>query len=107
MKVWPAVDTPAWVGRDLNIFPDVLSVLRPPEREARSLKNNTVEILYPIDFMPEHCPEQVKAMKGFIEDLEKSPGCTYRQISIKEDWQRTAPVEEKNLHEYLYSVGFI
>ena len=107
MKVWPAVDTLAWVGRDLTIFPDVLSVLRPTEREARSLKRKRVEILYPIDFIPQHYPEQVKAMKGFIEDLEKSTGCTYRQISMKEDWQKTSPVKEKNLHEYLYNVGSV
>ena len=55
--------------------------------------------------MPKGSPEQVKAMEDFIEDLSTYGGCTHRQISIQQDWQKTAPVEEKDLQEYLYNVS--
>lgn len=105
VKAWSAVDTPAWLGRDLEMFPDVLSVLRQAESEPQTPKEPPHEILYPIDFIPEENTEQVKAMEDFIKDMTQSTDCVYRKISIRDDWRETAPVEEKDLHEYLYSVG--
>lgn len=100
------MDTPAWFGRDLQTFPDVLGALRLAESEPGSSMEPPLEILYPSDFMPEDSPEQVQAMEDFIKDMVKSMGCTYRKISIREDWQKTAPVEEKDLRQYLYNVSF-
>ena len=105
MKVWPAVDTPAWFGRDLNMFPHVLSVLRQVESEPQTAYEPPFEILYPTDFIPEGDYQQVKAMEDFIKDVSQSTNCTYRKISIRDDWQETAPVEEKDLRQYLYCVG--
>lgn len=104
MKVWPAVDTPAWFGRDLEMFPDVLSVLRQAEPEPQTPKEPPFEILYPTDSKPKENSEQVKAMEVFIKDMTRSTKCTYRQISMRDDWLETAPVEEKDLREYLYNV---
>ncbi len=104
--MWKAVDTPAWLGRDLQLFPNVLNVLRPTGSEPRLSKTSSFDILYPVDFMPEGNPEQVEAMEVFINDMVESSGCSYRKISIREDWHKTAPVEEKDLREYLYQVGF-
>lgn len=86
------------------MFPVVLSVLRQAESEPQTSKEPPFEILYPTDFMPEENPEQLKAMEDFIEDMAKSTECTYRQISIRDDWLETEPVEEKDLRKYLYSV---
>ena len=107
MKAWPAVDTPAWFGRDLEMFPGVLSVLRQAELEPQTSKKPPFEILYPTDFIPEENPEQVKAMEDFIKDMTQSTKCSFRRISIRDDWHKTAPVEEKDLRKYLYSVGSI
>ncbi|KAK0511028.1 hypothetical protein JMJ35_006580 [Cladonia borealis] len=41
-------------------------------------------------------------MEDFIKDMSQSTNCTYRKISIRDDWQETAPVEEKDLRKYLY-----
>ena len=56
--------------------------------------------------MPEGNPEQVNAMEEFIDDMSRFGGCTHRQVSIQEDWQKTAPVEEKDLQVYLHNVSF-
>ena len=87
-------------------FPKVMKVLQLAESMISYSKKPSFEILYPRDFMPKDSPEQVNAMKGFIEDMCDSGGCTHRQISIQEDWQKTAPVEEKDLQESLRNVSF-
>ena len=86
------------------MFPDVLSVLRQAEPEPQTPKEPPFEILYQIDFMPKENLEQVKAMEDFLKDITKSAQCTCRQIAILDDWLETAPVEEKDLREYLYNV---
>ena len=87
------------------MFPNVLSVLRQAELESQRPKEPPFEILYLTDFIPKENPEQVKAMEDFIKDMAKSTECNYRHISIRDDWQGTAPVEEKDLREYLYNVS--
>ena len=89
---------------DLELFPNVLSVLRQAEPEPQTPKEPPFEILYPTDFMPQEDSEQARAMKEFIKDMTQSTQCIYRQISIRDDWLETAPVEEKDLLEYLYNV---
>ena len=86
------------------MFPDVLSVLRQAEPEPQTPKEPPFEILYPTDSKPKENSEQVKAMEVFIKDMTRSTKCTYRQISMRDDWLETAPVEEKDLREYLYNV---
>ena len=100
------MDTPALLGRDLLKFPKVLKVLQLAEPIISHSKKPSFEIVYPRDFMPEDSPEQVHATEGFIEDMSKAGGCTHRQVSIQEDWQKTAPAEEKDLQKYLYYVSF-
>ena len=87
------------------MFPHILSVLSQAELGPETGKEPPFEILYPTDFMPTDNPEQLKAMEHFIKDLAQSTGCTYRQISIRDEWRETAPVEEKDLRNYLYNVG--
>lgn len=106
VKAWSAMDTPALLGRDLLTFPKVLKVLQLAEPILPYPKKPLREILYPKDFMPEDSPEQVRAMQDFIEDIGKAGGYTHRQISIQKDWQKTSPVEEKDLQEYLHYVSF-
>ncbi|KAH8587274.1 amidase signature domain-containing protein [Bisporella sp. PMI_857] len=90
VKSWPVMDTPGWLGRDLERFPDVLATLRQSGEKHQSLTEQPLEILYP-------------TMDDLIRDMALSTGCTFRKVSIKEDWQRTAPVEEKDLQQYLYN----
>ncbi|MCJ1357712.1 MAG: hypothetical protein MMC33_007708 [Icmadophila ericetorum] len=106
VKAWPAMDTPAWFGRNLELFPHLLAALRLPVSESPFSEKLPLEILYPSDFMPEDNPEQVQIMEDFIQDVAEAIGCTYRKISIKEDWQRTAPVAERDLRQYLYNASF-
>ena len=87
------------------MFPDVFSVLRQAEWEPEKPHEPPFEILYPTDFIPEENDQQVKAMEDFIKDMSQSTNCTYRKISIRDEWQETAPVEEKDLRKYLYCVG--
>ena len=97
------MDTPALLGRDLSLFPRVLEVLQLTKPVATS-KEGPFKILYPQDFLPEDSPDQVGAMEAFIRDISKHGDCTLERISIREDWQKTAPVEEKDLREYLFNV---
>ena len=55
--------------------------------------------------MPEDSPVQLQAMEDFLNDLAKSMGCKYRKISIEGDWRKTAPVEEKDLQQFLFNAG--
>ena len=99
------MDTPALLGRNLLVIPKVLKVLQNAEPIIPHSKKLSFEILYPRDFIPDDSPEQVKAMEDFVEDMSISGGCIHRQISIQEDWQKTAPVEEKDLQKYLHNVS--
>lgn len=99
------MDTPALLGRDLSIFPSVLKALQSDEPIEPSSKKPPFKILYPSDFIPEDSPEQVDAMEEFIHDMSKPGDCTHQRISIQEDWRETAPVEEKDLQEYLHNVS--
>jgi hypothetical protein len=83
----------------------VLATLRQSGVKHQSSRGQPLEILYPSDFVPGESPEQVQAMDDLIEDMALSTGCTSRKVSIKEDWERTAPVEEKDLQQYLYYVS--
>lgn len=105
VKDWPAVDTPALLGRDLLTFPRVLKALQSEQLIESSSKKPSFEMLYPRDFIPEDSPEQANAMESFINHMCKFGGCSQRKISIWEDWQKTAPVEEKDLREYLHNVS--
>lgn len=44
-------------------------------------------------------------MTNFIYDMSKSGECQHQKISIQEDWEKTAPVEEKDLQKYLHNVS--
>lgn len=102
------MDTPDLLGRDLDIFPDVFRVLNPSSAEQEGqahFHGNALEILYPTDFAPQDNPEQIGAMENFLDTSSKATGRIYRSISIHEDWRKTANVEEKDLHQYLYNVG--
>lgn len=105
VKAWPAVDTPALLGRDLLTFPRVLKALQIDEQLKSSLKNPSFRIFYPRDFIPEDIPEQADAMENFLYDMSKSGEFLHQRVSIQEDWKKTAPVEEKDLQEYLHNVS--
>lgn len=57
VKDWPAMDTPALLGRDLLIFPKVLKALQFDEPIESSSKKPSFKIFYPRDFIPEDSPE--------------------------------------------------
>jgi Asp-tRNA(Asn)/Glu-tRNA(Gln) amidotransferase A subunit family amidase len=106
VHAWAAMDTPGWLGRNLEDFPLVLNALSLDIKEPRP--NSTalpVEIQYPSDFTPDNSPEQTQAMKDFLSDITAATGSTWRKVSIKDDWRRTAPVDEKDLNQYLYYVS--
>lgn len=63
------------------------------------------EILYPSDFTPDESPEQIQAMEDFLSDITAATASTWRKVSIKDDWWRTAPVDETDLNQYLYYVS--
>jgi len=100
------MDTPGWLGRNLEDFPRVLNALSLDMKEPRPYPTALpVEILYPSDFTPDNSPEQIQAMKDFLSDITAATGTTWRNVSIKDDWRRTAPVDEKDLNQYLYYVS--
>jgi len=103
VKAWPAFDTPTWFGRDLSLFPDVLRSLQPDAPASSNGKPK--HIFYPRDFaLQDTHPEQIEAVGEFIKDIANASGCTYSSISIHDDWKATAPVEEKDLQQYLCNV---
>jgi hypothetical protein len=99
------MDTPGWLGRDLEIFPHLLKTLRLDQPKPQQPKESPYEILYPSDFMPEDNANQVQMMEHFIADISKAMGCTHRKISLQNDWRVSAQVEEKNLQQYLYNIS--
>ncbi|PCH02332.1 Amidase [Penicillium occitanis (nom. inval.)] len=107
VKAWPEMDTPGLLGRDREIFPDVFRDLNPSSAEQESrghLHGDPLEILCQTDFVPQDNPEQIGAMENFLDSISKATGRIYRSISIHEDWRKTAPVEEEDLHQYLYNL---
>lgn len=105
IKAWPAMDTPALLGRDVSVFPRVLKVLQSQQPNEPASKDSSDTVFYPQAFILEDCPEQVEAMESFIDDMCNFGGFRQEKFSIRDDWQKTAPVEEKNLQQYLYNVS--
>ena len=101
------MDVPALLGRDIPILLKVLKVLQLAKPISSKSKKPSFEMLDPKDFMLGDSPKQVKAMEDFNEDMSTCGGCAQRYIFLPEDWQQTAPVEEKDLQEFLYNVSFI
>lgn len=99
------MDTPALLGRDLSIFPKVLKALEFHQPIEPASKKLPYTIFYPSDFIPTDSPEQATAMENFIYDMSQGEEGCHQKISIQGDWKQTAPVEEKNLHEYLHHVS--
>ncbi|KAI0101049.1 amidase signature domain-containing protein [Nemania sp. FL0031] len=105
VMAWPGFDTPAWMGRDLNMFPHVFRALSDADLiNSGNVASPTPCILYPTDFIPSDSQEQVNAMEEFLDSLGKSMGVKSKTISIHHDWSKTAPVAEKNLHQYLHEL---
>ncbi|KAH8812887.1 amidase signature domain-containing protein [Xylogone sp. PMI_703] len=100
---WPAMDTPGWLGRNLEIFPHLVKALRRSEPKPQQSKESLCEVLYVDDFIPKDHQNQVDMMKHFITDISKVIGCTYRKISLQDEWRVSAPIEEKDLQKYLYN----
>ena len=103
MKAWPAVDTPAWFGRDLEIFPAMFDTLSAYKAHLQTADTSPHEVLYVTDFQPEDSPEQISIMERFIENVTEKR-CRYRRISIKDDWKQKGPAKGQDLEEYLYHV---
>ncbi len=105
VHAWAAMDTPGWLGRNLEDFPRVLSALSLDVKKTQQFPVTLpLEILYPSDFVPNDSPEQIQAMKDFLSDITIATGSTWHKVSINDDWRRTAPVDEKDLNQYLYNV---
>ncbi|KAK2737897.1 hypothetical protein FQN57_007348 [Myotisia sp. PD_48] len=103
LKAWPVMDTPGWLARDLRIFPGIFEALNSGEA-TNSVTGDILEILYITDFLPVDNPTQLKAMDDFLDDISRASGSPHRKVSILEDWQKSTPVEEKNLHRYLHNL---
>ncbi|CAH0027363.1 unnamed protein product [Clonostachys rhizophaga] len=104
VNAWAAFDTPAWFGRNLELFPNVLGALTGlPADKSAAAKVPSV-ILYPTDFAPADSPDQIEAMERLLEDLATASDCTYTRVSIENDWAETGPTEERSLYQYLYNV---
>ena len=106
VPAWPAFDTPGFVGRDLTLFPGLLRVLgQSLQQSSTSRRSLPRSIIYPTDFIPDDCSEQAAAMDSFLHDISSATGSNYKKISIQKDWRQFAPVEEKNLTQYLSKVS--
>jgi hypothetical protein len=44
-------------------------------------------------------------MGDFLSDITAATSSGWRNISIKDDWRKASPVEEKDLNSYLYYVS--
>ncbi|KAJ3564184.1 hypothetical protein NPX13_g7932 [Xylaria arbuscula] len=105
VKAWPGFDTPAWIGRDLGIFPHVCGALADGALDNLSNRTSPMRsILYPTDFIPPEAKAQVEAMDDFLDDVSKSMGVKTEKISIHDDWSKSSPVAEKDLHKYLFKL---
>ncbi|KAI1131680.1 amidase signature domain-containing protein [Nemania abortiva] len=105
VMAWPGFDTPAWMGKDLDMFPHVFRALSDTDStnpgNGASLEPS---ILYPTDFIPSDSQEQVDAMEDFLDSLGKAMGVKSKMVSIHDDWSKTSPVDEKDLRQYLYEL---
>ncbi|PVH68460.1 amidase signature enzyme [Cadophora sp. DSE1049] len=101
-KAWPAMDTPAWFGRDLGLFPEMFKAISLNEDCDEAPADFPLKILYATDFMPQDKPDQVIEMRNFINDLAISAGGICQEISIADDWKSSSPVDEKDLRQFLY-----
>uniref|UniRef100_A0A8H7K2H6 Amidase domain-containing protein n=1 Tax=Bionectria ochroleuca TaxID=29856 RepID=A0A8H7K2H6_BIOOC len=104
VNAWAAFDTPAWFGRNLELFPNVLGALTGLPVDKSAAAKPPSAILYPTDFAPADSPDQIEAMERLLEDLATASDCNYTRVSIENDWAETGPTEERSLYQYLYNV---
>jgi hypothetical protein len=105
VNAWAAFDTPAWFGRNLELFPNVLGALTGLPVDKSAAAKPPSAILYPTDFAPADSPDQIEAMERLLEDLATASDCNYTRVSIENDWAETGPTEERSLYQYLYNVS--
>lgn len=76
-----------------------------PKLELQKKPDRCHYFFIPQTSSPPESPEQEAAMEDFLDSIKPSTGGTYRKISIQDDWSKTSPVDEKDLHQYLYNVS--
>ncbi|KAJ9664016.1 hypothetical protein H2198_000519 [Neophaeococcomyces mojaviensis] len=101
-KAWAAVDVPAWFARDLTIFPQVLDALKLYDHQSSGGEQRQIEILYIEDFIPEGNIGQQDAVTDFLRSIESAVKAPIRRINIHNAWRNSAPVDEKDLRQFLY-----
>lgn len=98
------MDVPAWFARDLTIFPQVLDALKLYDHQSSGGEQRQIEILYIEDFIPEGNIGQQDAVTDFLRSIESAVKAPIRRINIHNAWRNSAPVDEKDLRQFLYEV---
>lgn len=99
----PVFDTWAALARNPKTIEKLLDAISPSVSCSTTQPNR---ILYPTDWYPLANKEQQQMTEDFLAVLESALGVQHTKISLKEEWQRTAPEElrSKTLPEYMAKV---
>ncbi|KAL9049449.1 MAG: hypothetical protein Q9162_007216 [Coniocarpon cinnabarinum] len=103
VDAWPAMDTPAWFGRDLGLFPAILDALSADKPASGMMRSSGVDVICPTDLIADPHPKQMKEFQKFLDDITKVTGQAPRYVSFNEDWKNSAPVENTDLNHYLHN----
>ena len=77
VKALAEMDTLGFLGRDVEILPDVFRVLHSStakQDDQITGSGDALEILYPTDFTPQDNPGQPRAMESFLDKIKKATG---------------------------------
>ncbi|KAL9080628.1 MAG: hypothetical protein Q9159_007560 [Coniocarpon cinnabarinum] len=103
VDAWPAMDTPAWFGRDLGLFPAILDALSADKPASGMMSSSGVDVICPTDLIADPHPKQMKEFQKFLDDITKVTGQAPRYVSVNEDWKNSALVENTDLNHYLHN----
>lgn len=62
-------------------------------------------VLFPPDFYPKDVQDQMDLLERFTKELAGHWDTPIQTQSIAEAWSASPPVNEEDLHRYLYNVG--
>lgn len=104
---FPEFDMPVFFGRHISKFTDFITTWYGDSGLLRNPHSPTVEVLYPLDYLPTTNTQQTQQIERFISGLESALHISRKNISLAELWKRDCPDGEihGDIAKYLETAG--
>ncbi|KAK8084481.1 amidase signature enzyme [Apiospora hydei] len=106
-------DTPCVFARSLHVLESVLRAWIPPGETSVFSFDRPFKVVFTLDYFPVQNLDQMRQVKGFLEEMSTFVGAQVEEVSIQETWQVSPPdgvsdglsayLQDVISHTYFYS----